>query len=181
MPRRGDRRKIAKNCYEDKTGRSIIYRNRAGRQLEIRFPPDTPIAAMREEVDYRLSQDSSTGTVTVRGTLDGAIEELAAIEGAIKGWVERRAELRAWSKAGIDGARLGTFRVRAITEAVCRRVLNEWLHAGVAPKTVRQRRWTLQHLYRVLYGKRIRTPVDDIPPPPKTKTIPVPIDPAHVL
>lgn len=181
MPRRGDRHKIARNVFDDDTGRVIIYRDKSGRQREIRFPPDTPIKTMREEVTARLSRDTASGTVSKRGTLDDAIDQLDTIEGAIPCWTERRSELRAWSKAAIDGKRLGTVHVRAITEPMCRRIMALWLQAGWAPKTVRQRRWSLQHLYRVLYGKKTITPVDDIPPPAKVKTIPVPIDPAHVL
>lgn len=182
MPRKGKRKKIARGCYEDKTGRAIVYRNTAGRQLEIRFPPDTPVTEMRKEAAFRRSQETASGrAVTRRGTLDAAIDDWEPLEQAIASWRERRSELRAWSKATINGTRIGTLRMRAITDAVCRRVMSQWKTAGVAPKTIRQRRWSLQHLYKVLYGKKTITPVDDIPPPPKVKTIPVPIDPAHVL
>lgn len=182
MSRRGDRRRIAVNCYEDRTGRSIIYRDRNGAQREIRFPPETSITAMREEVEARLARASASGqAVSKAGTLDGALDDLEAIEKDLPGWCERRSELRAWCKAEIDGKRLGTIQLRAITEGHCRRVMAHWLKDDVAPKTVRQRRWSLQHLYRTLYGKTTITPVDDIAPPPKVKTIPIPIDPDHVL
>lgn len=182
MPRKGDRRKIARNCWEDGTGRSIVYRDGAGRQREIRFPPETSITAMREEVAARLAADAASGrAVTTAGTLAFALDALAEIEHDLPGWVERRAELRAWVKAEIDGKALGTIQVRALSEPICRRVMAQWLKAGVAPKTVRQRRWSLQHLYKALYGKKTITPVDDIAPPPKTKTIPRAIDPALVL
>lgn len=181
MPRQGDRRKIARNCFEDQTGRAIIYRDKAGRQREIRFPPQTKVADMRKEAAFRRAQDTASGQVARRGTLDAALDEWEPLEQGIASWRERRAELRAWSKADLDGKRLGALPVRSITEAMCRRVMAQWKQAGVAPKTIRHRRWSLQHLYRVLYGKKTITPVDDIPPPPKVKTIPVPIDPMHVL
>lgn len=182
MPRKGTRRKIARGCYEDKTGRAIVYRNKAGRQLEIRFPPGTPIKDMRDEAAFRHSQETASGRAAVRrGTLDAAIDEWEPLEQGIASWRERRSELRAWSKATVNGKRLGDLPVRSISEALCRRVMGQWKQAGVAPKTIRQRRWSLQHLYRTLYGKKTITPVDDIAPPPKVKTIPRAIDPALVL
>jgi integrase len=140
---------------------------------------------MRDEVTARLAAASASGQAVSRaGTLDAALDELEAIEKNLPCWVERRSELRAWSKAEIDGKRLGAVQVRAITEQMCRRVMAQWgkqQPKPVAPKTTRQRRWSLQHLYRVLYGAKTITPVDDIAPPAKVKTIPVPIDPGHVL
>jgi integrase len=175
--RKGKRRTIAANCYEDKTGRSIIYRNASGRQREIRFPPDTPISDMRKEVLTRLARDTASGDArTRRGTLADAIDRWEPLEQSLASWKERRAELRAWKHA-IGG----DVRLTAITAVDARRVMSAWAMAGVSPKTIRNRRWALQHLYRVLLGQKAETPVDDIPPPPKTKTIPRAIDPAVVL
>jgi len=182
MPRQGTRRKIATNVYDDATGRVIIYRDHDGRQREIRRPRATPIKELRADVAAALARSSASGIPkTAKDSLDAAIDRWAPQEQALASWGERRAELRAWARAIVQGKRLGTYRLRAITAAMARQVMSQWAAAGVKPKTIRNRRWSLQHLYRVLYGRKTVTPVDDIPPPPKTKTIPIIIDPAQVL
>ncbi len=176
MPRNGTRRKIATNVYEDGSGRSITYRDHDSRQREIRFPLGTPIKEMRAEVIARLALSSASGIPkAAKDSLASAIDAWAPQEQGLASWKERRAELRAWAKE------LGSMRLRSITPAMAREVMAGWAVHGVKPKTIRNRRWSLQHLYRVLYGKRCTTPVDDIPPPPKTKTIPVAVEPSHVL
>lgn len=182
MPRRGKRRPIATNVYDDASGRVIIYRDHDGKQREIRFPPQTPIKELRAEVVARLALSSASGIPkTEKGSLDDGINRWQAQEQTLASWKERRAELRAWSRAVVHRTRVGTLRLKAITPEIARTVLSQWTRAGVAPKTIRNRRWSLQHLYHVLFGPRCVTPVDDIPPPPKTKTIPIPIEPDHVL
>lgn len=181
MPRRGPRTRIAKNVYNDPTGRSIVYRQH-GQAREIRFPPQTAITEMRAEVARRVARDAGSGQATTyRGSLAAAVDAWEPLEQTLVSWKERRAELRAWVRAEVHGKILGDLRLSAITETICRTVLSQWTQAGVAPKTIRNRRWALQHLYRVRQGKRTVTPVDDIPPPPTPKTIPRPIDPAHIL
>jgi integrase len=181
MPRRGARTRIARDVYEDRTGRSIIYQQH-GRQREIRFPPQATIAEMREEVARRLAKDAGSGQAkTFRGSLAAAVDRWEPLEQTLSSWQERRAELRAWCRAVVDGKPLGDRRLRAITEMIARTVLSQWTQAGVAPKTIRNRRWSLQHLYHLTLGPKAPTPVDDISPPPKTKTIPRMVDPEHVL
>lgn len=182
MPRRGKRKTIARCVYEDATGRSITYADGSGKRPEIRFPPATPIAEMRKEVTARLAKSKGSGrAISNRGTLAAAVDAWEPLEQTLTSWKERRAELRAWCRAVVDGKALGDMRLTAIDERIARTVLSQWKQAKVAPKTIRNRRWSLQHLYRVLHGPKTATPVDDIPAPPKTKTIPQPTDPAHVL
>jgi integrase len=176
MGRRGPRRRIATNVYDDASGRSIIYRDHDGKQREIRGTHATAISDLRKAVVAELERTSGSGrAVTARGTLAEAVDKWESLERHLASWKERRAELRAWVRE------LGDEQVRAITATDARRVMSQWAEAGIAPKTIRNRRWTLQHLYRVLYGPKTITPVDDVKPPPKTRTIPVMIDPAHVL
>lgn len=182
MPRRGSRKRIARCCYEDATGRAIVYADGAGHRAEIRFPPETPIVEMRKEAAARQAKQKGSGRATAhRGTLAAAVDDWEPLEQTIVSWKERRAELRAWCRAVVDGKLLGDLRLTAITEAMARTVLSQWTQAGVKPKTIRNRRWSLQHLYRVLNGPKAETPVDDIPAPPKTKTIPRVVEPLHVL
>lgn len=184
MGRRGKRKRIARNVYEDATGRSIVYRTANGKRKEIRFPPGYPIADMRKEATARLAKSNASGrAVSTRGTLAAAVDAWEPLEQTIASWRERRSELRAWCRAVVDGKTLGSMQMTAITPQIARTVLSQWAQQDppVAPKTIRQRRWSLQHLYRVLHGPKTETPVDDIPPPPKTKTIPIMIEPAVVL
>lgn len=183
MPRRGKRRTIATRCYEDGTGRVITYDDpRTGKQKEIRFPPQTPITDMRKEAARRIALVSGSGrSDSYTGTLDAAVDTWEPLEQTLSSWRERRAELRAWCKAEIRGKRVGAMRFTSIDHQIARTVMSQWAAAGVKPKTIRNRRWVLQHLYRLLQGPRSATPVDDIAPPPKTKTIPMAIDPGHVL
>lgn len=157
MPRRGKRRRLARGIYEDKTGRAAVY---AGK--EKRFPPFTPLSDLRAwRDDQRKSRKGSSVADSRRGTLASAINELATIERKLPCWTERRSELRAWEKAGLAARRFPS----GLTDKDVRRTIAAWLAAGVAPKTIRQRVWTLKHLYHVLRGKRQATPCDDIPLP----------------
>lgn len=182
-PRRGPRRPIGTRCYEDDTGRSITYDDpRTRKQKEIRFPPQTTIADMRKEAARRIALVSGSGrSDTHKGTLAAAVDEWEPLEQTLSSWRERRAELRAWCRAVVNGRPLGDMRLTAIDDKIVRAVMGQWTSAGVAPKTIRNRRWSLQRLYHVLQGPKSHTPVDDVAPPSKTKTIPLSIDPAHVL
>jgi integrase len=185
MPRQGSRRKIAKGVYEDETGRAIRYSVGGGRMKEIRFPPQTAISDMRKEVAKRLATAKGSGqSASRRGTLAEAVDQWEPLEQGIASWKERRSELRAWVNAVVHGRRLGDYQVTAITPKVARTVMSQWAQQTkpkVAPKTIRQRRWSLQHLYRVLYGPKTITPVDDIPPPPIPRRVPTWIEPAQVM
>lgn len=183
MARRGKRRTIATRVYDDDTGRVITYDHPVtGKQREIRRPPMTPIVELRKAAAKEIARLSGSGRADApKGTLDAGIDEWTPLEQSISSWKERRAELRAWARAMVDGRRVGDMRMAAIDSKIARAVMGQWTTAGVAPKTIRNRRWSLQRLYRVLGGPNAPTPVDDIAPPAKTKTIPQMIEPAHVL
>lgn len=176
MGRRGHRRTLAPNIYEDGTGRAGIYRTPDGQAHEVRFPPGTGLALIRRELGKRKARASGSGRAsTLRGSLAAAVDQWEPLEQHIASWKERRAELRAWVRE------LGTVPLGAITSQDIRRVIGTWTQTGVAPKTIRQRMWSLQHLYRVLYGPRVDTPLDEVPRPPKVRHIPTIIDPALIL
>lgn len=166
MPRKGKRRRIARGIYEDATGRAGIYRDALGRQREHRVPPHTSVARIREEVDALKAKHKGSGRVAAdRGTLSAAIDRWNGLEQHLASWKERRAELRAWAKL------YGHVQLRSLTPDDVRRAMSVWTQAGVAPKTIRNRLWTLQHLYRVLHGHDVSTPVDHVKPPASARRI----------
>jgi integrase len=180
MPRKGKRIRVAENVFDDASGRAIIYRDPVTKkQKELRADHGTPISAMRQRVEDALAQRGS-GAPAPKGSLGEAVNRLEAIEQRIPGWVERRSELRAWCRATIDGRPLGDHSLAAIDEQTIRTVVNDWT-GRVAPKTIRQRLWTLKHLFKVLHGAKAPTPADDIKPPSKVRRVPTFIDPQHVI
>jgi integrase len=81
-------------------------------------------------------------------------------------------------------AYLAEFRARPrreITRALLLELRTAWLtkepgkrtgQVGVTPKTVRNREGALRHLYHTLDGQKAPTPLDDLPPLPKTPAAP---------
>jgi integrase len=177
MPRKGKRKRIANGIYQDSTGRSGIYRNAHGKQREKRFPPDTPIKTIREDIAQIVAKQKGSGrAVSDRGSLNAAIDRWNGLEKhlAAESWISRRAELRAWA------ALYGHVRLSALTPDDVRKAVGTWTQEGKAAKTIRQRLWTLKHLYHVLHGD-VSTPVDDVPAPAKVRRIINPTDVTTIL
>jgi integrase len=175
MPRQGSRRRIARAIYEDKSGRSGIYRDASGKPREVRFAPFTPISEIRAELDRRKAKSRGSGQLhSDRGTLAHAVDRWEPLEQHLASWKERRAELRAWVKE------LGHLRLTQITDAHVRTVCSRWATA-LTPKTLRNRLWSLRHLYKVLHGPETPTPVDHINPPAKVRHVPTPIPATKIL
>jgi integrase len=59
--------------------------------------------------------------------------------------------------------------------------MGKWAQAGRAPKTIRNRLWSLGHLYRVVLGPLVETPVDGVEPPAKVRTVITPVTPELIL
>lgn len=175
MPRRGRRIRLARSIYQDQTGRSGIYRDAEGKQREPRYPPGTPISVIRDDLERRKRLERGSGIAGARGSLAEAVDRWASQERHLASWKERRAELRAW--VALYGHRL----LAQITPADVRAAMGIWTEAGITPKTIRNRLWSLKHLYHVLYGKRFPTPVDDVEPPPKVRHLPRYIAPTVIL
>ena len=166
MPRRGQRKRLARGIYEDATGRSGIYRDARGRQRELRFPPFTKLSEIRAAVDRKKAKQRGGGRAAAdRGTLTAAIDRWSSLEQHLASWKERRSELRAWA------ALYGPKRMQSITPDDVRKAMSTWTQDGLTPKTIRNRLWTLKHLYRVLHGPDVETPVDYVEPPAKVRTI----------
>lgn len=176
MGRRGTRRRLARGIYEDKTGRAAIYRDGDGRQREARFPPHTTLETIRARIADLKQQTRGSGLPhSVRGSLADAVDRWDGLERHLASYLERRAELRAWVSLYGDRPLFG------ITREDIQRAISQWGSHGVAPKTIRNRLWTLRHLYHVLHGRNVSTPCDQVRPPAKTRTVPTWVSPERIL
>jgi integrase len=170
MGRKGRRVRIASGVYEDGTGRSGWACGR-----EHRFPPKTPIAEIqRWQEDTKRKHRGSGRVQTERGTVAAAVDAVAEQEQHLTSWVSRRAEYRAWVHL------YGDRRLTSLTPADARKAVSTWTLAGVAPKTIRNRLWSLKHLVRMALGTK-ETPVDDVMPPAKVRQVVTPIAPSVIL
>lgn len=167
MPRKGKRKRIARCIYEDRTGRAGIYRDGSGKPRELRFPPFTPVVDIRQSLEKAKRKARSSGAThpAARGTLNSAVDKWTKLEQHLASWKERRAELRAWA------ALYGPKPLRSITETDVRTAVSRWAQDGIAPKTIRNRLWTLKHLYWLTLGKDADTPVDHVEPPARVSQI----------
>ncbi|HXH06137.1 MAG TPA: tyrosine-type recombinase/integrase [Vicinamibacterales bacterium] len=195
MSRRGRRVRLGRGIYRDRSGLAAVV-SVGGRQVEKRFPPDTPLSALRawqQQVRYRL-----TGRLgpTVRGTLEEDAARYLAQKRYLASYLEVRSEVRAWLR--LYGARP---RARLTAEHV-RAAIAEWsrlrcqrrgcgllqpagasvracpacggpVKPAVAPKTINNRIQRLRNLYHTLDGPDLPTPCDGVRLLPVHKTPPV--------
>ena len=160
---RSSRRRVRKGVSKDKYGLSARKKVH-GITREKRFPFGTPDAEIDNWLEDTRRQLETDTPKTPRGTLGrDALTYFKAVRD-LSSFVARRAEIRAWVKAIGAGVRRS-----AITGADVRRIRGHWLEADVAPKTINNRVFALQHLYRTLDGKRFSTPCDDVMPLPVHK------------
>lgn len=159
--RKGKRVRLAKGIFQDGNGRCVVFRGH-----ETRFPPDTPMELLHDALAALKRKLKGSGAVeAIRGTLAEAVDRWEPQEKHLASWMERRAELRAW----VD--HYGHVRLTAIKAGDVRRVISAWSQAGLAPKTIRNRLWSLKHLYKITLGPKAETPCDDVEPPAKVRSI----------
>ena len=159
MPR-GPRRRLRRGIATDRVGLSGRVTVR-GLTRERRFPFSTPLDEIQQWIDQTRRLLETDVPSTPRGTLGKDAETYYRAVRDLASFVARRAEVRAWVTA------LGAGRRRsAITTADVRKTRGAWLDDDVAPKTVNNRVFALQHLYRTLDGKRYPTPCDELAPLP---------------
>jgi integrase len=159
------RRKIEQGIWADQYGFAAI-KTESGIRREKRFPPNTPIQAMR---DWRTAQgqilERTAPIKAPRGTLlhdvDSYLRQVAHLISA----PELRSVLKAWT------ARLGHLSRYRITSQAINHAVVAWRQDGVAPKTVNNRLNALRRLYHVLDSPRAWCPVDDV------QLLPVPRQP----
>lgn len=157
---RGPLKRLRKGIYADAAG--LIGRAQfAGSRREQRFPFGTPIEEIKNWIaDRRRILEFDTPR-TPRGTIGGDAARYYKAVGDLVSFVARRSEIRAW----ISALGAGTRRA-AIKGADIRKIRGLWLKAGVAPKTINNRVFALQHMYRTLDGARYPTPCDELEPLP---------------
>jgi integrase len=153
-----------------------MYRDASGTRKEARYAPHTPIKDIRDDLE-RLQADARASGIAhpVTGSLADAVERWARLEQHLASWKERRAELRAWV------ALHGHVRFIGIKADHVRVAISTWSQAGVSAKTIRNRLWTLKHLYKLLRGHQAPTPVDHVQPPAKPRTLPTYVSAATIL
>jgi site-specific recombinase XerD len=176
MPRRGKRKRLDRCIYEDKSGISIVVCGQEFRELnpygQFRFLPIRILRQARADLERKLR--GSGQRQVIKGSLAEAVDRWDKLERHLASWKERRAELRAWVKE------LGRTSLHRITADDVREVIGRWSQ-DFSSKTIRNRLWTLGHLYRVILGPRAETPVDHIEPPAKVRTVITPVTPELIL
>lgn len=158
MARRGKSVRVERGIFRDDGGYRVVASFR-GRQREARFPLTTRLSDLRDERD-KLRAALRRGRLIFtpgRRTLDGDIRRYLPQIKHLASYKSRRSELGAWRDAlgnSFDRARLEVSRVREIVA--------DWLAAGVAPKTVKNRLLALSALYKALDGPDAQPPIHGI-------------------
>lgn len=166
MARRGRRQVIERGVSRDLSGYAVRVSVGAGRQRqtrEHRFPLSVDLPFLRAqraqlEADLRAELQERSPTAE-RGAWRRDVETyLARVRTRLdrETYGARVSELRAWTAAFGERARL---QLRLVD---LERAIGAWREAGLSPKTIANRVATLKHVYRVLDGRRARTPADDL-------------------
>jgi integrase len=153
---RGQRTRIATNVFRDASGISAIVRVRGHAPKELRFQHGTALKDIRKDMERWAARMHTARPTPSRGTLAADAATYERLTRHLASWRERRSEVRALVRA------LGDKRRSQILKADVLDMRTAWLQAGVAPKTCNNRIWTMGNLYRVLDGKNIETPCDEI-------------------
>lgn len=159
MPRKGKRKTIAKNLYQDSGGyevRVVV----AGQTYSARMPADSTLDELKRKRAQLEARGRTDNPQTMRGTLAADAPRYLKLIAHLESWKDRRAHLDAWI------TRLGPIARHRITAADVLAARVAWLTAKkpIAPKTINHRVDTLRNLYRTLDGKRAVTPCDEIDP-----------------
>lgn len=179
MSRKGNREAKEPGISKDATGWSVRVSIGSGASRvtrEQRYPPKEELPYLRaqrafmeselrkelEEVDPDIEAERGTFAGDVRtylGRVAGRLEKATLRS--------RQSELKAWTAVFHKRQR------RSLRRGDAEDAINAWRRAEQPPsaKTILNRVRTLKHLYRILDGKRARTPVDDLdlPTPPRRR------------
>lgn len=173
MPSKGTWKRIDRCIYrntETKYLRSIVSIGPEPEQAN--FDPDTSLDIVkkwRDDTTARLrGRRSPTRSVaTLRGDITRYITAIGMKEAS---------QLRAWLKTEI-----ADLPRRKIKDLHTEHIFKAWERAGVAPRTLRQRRQFFQELYRHFDGATVQTPVDTAKLPPVLKRRPEEVPNATIL
>lgn len=128
-----------------------------GTLLSKSYPPDTPLDTMKT---WRRTMQIAAPKQSVGPAWKRDVARYLRRVRAMPTYDQRRQHLRLWLDA------LGWNRARGtITAAELDHVLQGWLHAGIAPDTVRKRRTSLLSMFTTLDGKAAPNPVRETKPP----------------
>jgi site-specific recombinase XerD len=166
------RKRIASGVYRDRYGLSASVKvgGRDGaRQIEKRFPFDTPISEIRRWQDATRVELRATIKAPGRlaaGTLEADAKIYLGQVAHLASYKSRVCEVDAWV------CLYGKLRRDHLTSRHVREARATWAADDYTPKTINNRVQTLRHLYRLLDGPRRPTPADDVealvvPPSPK--------------
>ena len=142
MPRRGKRKLLAPNIYQDGTGYAVIVRV-GGKPDEHRFPPGTPFE--------RLEATRETLLLTRRKHARPRAGSLAAdAQDYLKTLGDAQTRKFATILCGHWTVRYGHESRFALTRLVIEQQLAEWQHAGVAASTCNKRLSALRSLFNAV-------------------------------
>jgi integrase len=186
MPRRGTRQRLEHGISRDATGysvRVVVGSGAARRERERRFPPtlqvpdDLPfLRAQRAQLEADLRgelRDQDPDVDAARGTWAGDVRTyLTTMKPHLNPatYRSRVSELKAWT------AEVGSRPRHHLRHADVARTIGRWRAAAVSAKTIRNRVRSFRHVYRMLDGKRARTPADEVELPKIVKRRPRAVD-----
>ena len=166
--------RVAEGIYKDRHGLAATVKVN-GIQRELRFPPGTPLKAIRARRD-ELRASLRTLPANERHTLAyDAGRYLDQVTANLIGSAERRRDVEVWLP------RFGQLRTVALVEHLA--ALNAQLHIwrrNRAASTCNHRRHALIHLVRVLYGRRAAIDLEDLVRFPLPLPRPRWVDRAHI-
>ena len=166
--------RVAEGIYKDRHGLAATVKVN-GIQRELRFPPGTPLKAIRARRD-ELRASLRTLPASERHTLaHDAGRYLDQVTANLIGSAERRRDVEVWLP------RFGQLRTVALVEHLA--ALNAQLHIwrrNRAASTCNHRRHALIHLVRVLYGRRTAIDLEDLVRFPLPLPRPRWVDRAHI-
>lgn len=172
------RTKVAIGVYDDAYGRAITVKVH-GKQVEERYPRDTPIkelerhrARLRSELlEAEADRDAQDDPEPIRGTfIADATRYLKQREGR-PSYKADRSHLAAWYPS-IGHLRRGSIRPSHITAQIA-----AWTVAKKSARTIRHRVRVLRELYQALDGAHAHPPVKGVALPrvPAPSPMPVPL------
>lgn len=160
MGRRGRRRRLDTNIYRDDSGCSVMVRDAEIGDREVRYPRDSPLDYLRDELD-RLEKARERRRGTGRDSLvASATRYLNTKLGHCTAETRQSAksELASWCELYATRHR---HRIEPDDVLAARDL---WLERGLSPKTINNRVDRLRQLYRALDGEERWTPTDHIRP-----------------
>lgn len=161
MPRRGSRRRLAPNIYEDGTGIAVVVKG----QKEHRFPHGTPIGTLEATRDRlknkaRLAAPPRTGSLAADAAAYlktiSETRKLANAAGYCAHWT---------TAVDSQGVPFGEQSRFALTPLVIEQIVARWLRDGVAASSCKKRLSALSAIFDKVNGEDDPNPVSKVARP----------------